>query len=191
MLKKLIFIALSYTSIFAYNSIEININNEDLELGASIDMSQMSDAIEYNTVFLGFKYLHTDQEEVSNFNVEDYYELSFLTRRGFSDDFEIGLGMKLNATKDFLTIPLGLEARYILDTQLPIYITGSIYYAPSVLSLQDAKDFQEYRLFVDVEVIENAMITLGYRSLHTNYEKPVSKNIDYNSSLYVGFKFKF
>ena len=194
MLKKLTLLAASFAYAFALNSVEININDKDLELGVSIDMSQMNDTIEPDTVFLSAKLLHADKEN-SDYSaaadMDDYYEVGFLMKRDFNSNLEIGLGMKLNGTKNFMSIPLGGEARYALDTEIPMYVGGMIYYAPSVLSMSDAKSFMEYRVTLDIEVIENAMITLGYRSLDTNYDKPVTKDVNYNSSFYAGFKFKF
>ncbi|MFT5662383.1 MAG: hypothetical protein ACI9TV_003033 [Sulfurimonas sp.] len=194
MLKTLTLLAASFASAFALNSVEININDKDLELAASIDMSQMNDTVEPDTVFLGVKFLHADYTNGdinSSSNMDDYIEVSFLMKRDFSSNLEIGLGMKLNATKNFASIPLGGEARYSLNTELPMYVGGSFYYAPSVLCMSDAKSFLEYRVHFDIEVIENALITVGYRSIDTNYEKPVAQDINYNSSFYAGFKFEF
>ena len=193
MLKKLILIAAGFAQAFALNSVEININDKDLELGATVDMSQMNHTIEPDTVFIGFKLLHADaanSDYSSSSDMEDFYEVSFLMKRDFSDVLQIGLGMKLNGTKNFATVPLGGEISYLLDTKMPMYVGGSLYYAPSVLALRDAKNFMEYRLTLDVEVIEGGMVTAGYRSINTNYETP-SQDIKYNSSFYVGFKFKF
>ena len=194
MLKILSILVIGYASAFALNSVEININDKDLELGASIDMSQLNDTVEPDTVFLSAKLLHADKANgdfTSSADMDDYYEVGFLMKRDFNSNLEIGLGMKLNGTKNFTTIPLGGEARYALDTELPMYVGGVIYFAPSVLSMRDAKSFMEYRLTLDIEVIENAMITLGYRSIDTNYDKPVARDLNYNSSFYAGFKFKF
>ena len=194
MLKKLLLLTASFTLSFALNSVEININNKDLEVGASIDMSQMNESIEPDTVFIGLKLLNgsvDNSDLASTADIDSYYEVSFLMKRDFSHNLEIGLGMKFNGTKNFASIPLGGEARYSLDTEFPMYVGGAIYFAPSVLAMSDANSFLEYRLMLDIEVIENAMITLGYRSLDTNYEKPVANDVNYNSSFYAGFKFKF
>ncbi|MBC8238701.1 MAG: hypothetical protein H8E76_10780 [Helicobacteraceae bacterium] len=194
MLKKITLLVVSVASAFALNSVEINVNNKDLEVGASIDMSQLNDSIEPDTVFIGGKFLSGDvsnSDHTSSANMDDYYEVSFLMKRHVNSNLELGLGMKLNGTKNFSSIPLGAEARYALDTELPMYIGGAIYYAPSVLAMSDAKNFMEYRITLDVEVIENAFVTLGYRSIDTNYDKPVAQDITYNSSVFAGFKFKF
>jgi len=194
MLKKLTLLAASVASAFALNNVEININDKDLELGAVIDIANLSDMTEPDTVFLTAKFLHADQANsdlAANADIDDYYEVGFLMKRDFDSNLKVGLGMKINTTKNFTSVPLGGEVSYALDTQLPMYVGGLIYYAPSVLTMSDAKSFMEYRLTLDIEVIENAMITLGYRSIDTNYEKPVARDLSYNSSFYAGFKFIF
>jgi len=194
MLKVLVLLAVGFAHLFALNSVEININDKDLELGASVDMSLMNDNIEPDTVFLGLKFLDGDKENsdfTTSGEIDTYYEVSFLMQKDFDANLEIGLGMKFNSAKNFKSFPLGGQARYELDTVVPVYVGGSIYYAPSVLAMSDAKSFMEYRVSVDIELIENAMVTLGYRSLDTNYDKPVAKDVSYNSSVYAGLKFRF
>ena len=194
MLKKITLLAASYACAFALNSVEINVNDKDLELGAAIDMANLSDMTEPDTVYLTGRFLNADKansDYTSNANMDDYYEVGFLMKRDYSSALQIGLGMKLNGTKNFSSIPLGGEARLSLDTEIPMYLGGAVYYAPSVLTMSDGKNFLEYRVTLDIEVIENAMVTLGYRSLDTNYDKPVAQDINYNSSFFAGLKFKF
>ena len=194
MLKKLTLIVASFAQAFALNSVEININDKDLELGASVDMSQINDSVEPDTVFLSAKVLHADAANsgyAASADMDDYYEVGFLMKRDYNHNLQIGLGMKVNTTRNYASAPLGAEASYMLNTELPIFVGGAIYYAPSVLAMRDAKNFMEYRLTVDVEVIDNGMVTAGYRSLSTNYEKPTPQDVKYNSSFYAGFKFKF
>ena len=58
--------------------------------------------------------------------------------------------------------------------------------------MEDAKSFLEYRVNFDIEVIENGRISLGYRSIDTNYEiKGETYNMNYNRSAHIGFKFAF
>jgi len=54
----------------------------------------------------------------------------------------------------------------------------------------------EYRLSYDIEIIDNGSITLGYRSMDTNYEAGKGYAVgggdfSYNSYWYVGFKVGF
>lgn len=204
MLKKLGLLSVSVAAAFAMHSVDININDKDLEVGAHLDMGQFNDTVEPNTVFLGARYLKGNEDH-GDFHRNDnaYHELNFLMKKEVSNSgLSLGLGVKANYTRasiggsnrDFTSVPLGVEAGYRLpvDTAVPLYLGGSVYYAPEVLCMNDAKNFFEYRANFDVEVIQNGRITLGYRSLDTNYDiagTTVKKN--YNHSAYIGFKFQF
>ncbi|MCD6258606.1 MAG: hypothetical protein J7J31_03270 [Helicobacteraceae bacterium] len=197
MLKKITLFAAAATSAFAMHSAQININDKDLELGARLDMGQFNHAVEPDTVFLGAKFLKADGEnsDPKIENLEEFYEVNFLMLREISNSgLSMGLGVKMNYTQDFVSIPLGIEARYKLPISdvVPFYLGGSFYYAPESLAMKDAHSFQEYRFHLDIEVIKNANVTMGYRSLETNYE--VNNHRDdftYNKSAYIGFKFLF
>ncbi|MDY0233045.1 MAG: YfaZ family outer membrane protein [Sulfurimonas sp.] len=196
MLKKLGLIALCTASAFAMHSIELNINDKDLEFGAKVDMGQFNDAVDPDTVFVGAKILHADEKHSdfrSNSDMNDYYEANFLMQRKVGNsDLVIGLGVKFNGTKNFSSFPLGVEATYkILGGAIPLYIKGVVYYAPEILSLQDAKSFLEYRASLDVELITNGYVTVGYRSIDTNYDGKKGGDMNYNKSAYIGVKFAF
>ncbi len=193
MLKKLSLIAVCAVSVFAMHSAEININDKDLEIGARLDMGQFNETTEPNTVFVGAKFLHghEDHSDLDRNNMHDFSELNFMMQRNVDNSgLAIGLGVKLNHTENFTSIPLGIEASYKLPISdvTPLYIGGSLYYAPEVLSLEDAKNFLEYRVNFDIEVIQNGRISLGYRSIDTNYD---TKDKNYNRSAHIGFKFAF
>lgn len=204
MLKKFGLVCIGAVSAFAMHGADININDKDLEIGAHLDMGQFSNTVEPNTVFVGARYLKGNEDH-SDFikNDNGFYELNFLMQKEISrSGLTLGLGVKANYTKadsagkdyDFVSIPLGVEAGYKLPVNsiVPLYLGGSVYYAPEVLSMNDADNFLEYRANFDIEVIENGRITVGYRSIDTNYDiHGTTKNINYNRSAYVGFKFQF
>ncbi len=204
MLKKFGLLSVSVVAAFAMHGVDINVNDKDLEIGAHADMGQFSDTVEPNTVFLGARYLKGNEKH-SDFSTNNnaYYELSFLMQKEVANSgLSVGLGVKANFTKadignktrDFTSIPLGVEAGYRLpiNSALPLYLGGSLYYAPEVLCMNDAKNFLEYRVNFDVEVIQNGRVTLGYRSLDTNYDvSGTTVNKNYNRSAYIGFKFQF
>ncbi|EQB35633.1 hypothetical protein M947_10145 [Sulfurimonas hongkongensis] len=196
MLKKLGLIALCAASAFAMHNVELNINDKDLEFGAKVDMGQFNEAVDPDTVFIGAKILHGDEDH-SDFNdngdMNAYYEANFLMqKRVGSSDLVLGLGIKLNGTKNFSSIPLGIEATYkILNGAIPLYLKGAAYYAPEVLSMQDAESFLEYRVSLDVELITNGYVTVGYRSIDTNYDSNKGGDINYNRSAYIGVRFAF
>lgn len=197
MFKKLGLIAVCAASAFAMHTAELNINDKDLEFAAKIDMGQFNDTVEPDSVFLGAKILHADEEHSdlsSSSDIHDFYEFNFLMQRNVeATDLVIGLGVKVNGTKNFSSIPLGVEAAYKLPVsdKMPLYLRGCVYYAPEALSMQDAKNFLEYRVGVDLEVIKNGSVVAGYRLLDTNFEKNKGGDVNYNKSFYVGFKFAF
>ena len=198
MLKKLgLTFILSCASLFAMHTVEININNEDLELVGKLDMGQINPSVEPNTMFVGLRLLNAHESHSSKEKAENgsYIDFNFLMMNKLpAKGLSIGLGMKLNYSDsfnaDFISIPLGVELRYKLPVTdlIPLYLAGNLYYAPSVLSLSDAEDYLEYRLYLDIEVIRNGSITVGYRALDLDYE---NFEYQYNKSAYVGFKFNF
>ncbi len=190
MFKKISLITLGAVSAFAMHSAEVNINNSDLELSAKLDMGQFNKSVEPDTIFLGARYINADDRHSDVNNIDDYYEVNFLMQKNVNSDFRLGLGVKLNHTDEFVSIPLGLEALYKLPvtSSIPFYIGASIYTAPEVLSFDKADSFLEYRFTLEAEAIKNGFITLGYRHLDTNYERG---DVEYNESLYFGLKFLF
>ena len=195
MLKKISIIAFLAVSAFAMHSGEININDKDLELSARLDMGQFNDNIEPDTMFVGGRFLNADRDNSSDnpSSLDPYYEVNFLMMREIGNKgMRMGMGAKVNHTKNYTTIPLGLEFSYKIPAPdlIPMYLNGSLYYAPSVLSFSDADDFLEYRISYDVEVIENGFVTVGYRNIDTDYDV-ANGTLNYNSSFYIGFKIGF
>ena len=198
MLKKLSLIILSVVSAYAMHSGEININNKDLEIGAKFDLGQFNNAVEPDTMFVGAKFVNADGDHATDNpnELDPYFELNFLMMQAVGNQgMSVGMGAKVNFTKNYLAIPLGLEFAYkipVIDF-VPMSLNGSLYYAPSVLSMRDADSYLEYRISYDVEVIKNGFITIGYRNMDTNYENINGNRVDftYNESFYVGFKIGF
>jgi hypothetical protein len=130
MLKKIALIALCSMSAFALESIELNINNEDLEVITKFDMSNFNSDTESRTVFVGIRLLDVDQvnSDDANASLDALVECSFLMRREIENKgVYLGLGMKINTVKNmndkFVSIPLGLE----LDYQIPVFYSMPMY----------------------------------------------------------------
>jgi hypothetical protein len=195
MLKKLILIVALTVSAFAMHTAEVNINDTDLELNAKLDIGQFNENVEPDTMFIGARFLSADKTHSSNkhYANDPYYEMNFLMMRPVGDSgLSFGMGVKFNYTKDFASMPLGLEVEYKLDHSglVPMYLNGSAYYGPKVLSFGNAERFYEYRVSYDIELIENGRITIGYRSMNTNYDDSRG-DYTYNRTFYGGFKFFF
>jgi hypothetical protein len=192
MLKKIALIALCSISAFAIQNAELNLNKKDLAVAAKFNVGSSSDS---QAALAGFKLLNADKSNSDDLNTKlnSFVELSLLMRDELNGNgLFIGLGVKLNGTKrledNFATVPIGIEIDYKIPAFMPMHIGASAYYAPSSLSLAEAKDFLEYKIYYDIRVIRNGAISIGYRSIDTNY-----KNYDfsYNKSAYVGIKFTF
>ena len=193
MLKIISLMAFLSVSLFALHTGEINLNDKDLEIGARLDMGQFIDNVEPDTTFVGGKFLNASEDNSGNKNVnlDPYAEVNFLMMRAIGDKgVKLGMGVKLNYTKDYSTMPIGVEFDYKMpfSNLIPMYLNGSVYYAPQVLSFIQAKHYLEYRIGYDFELIENGKITVGYRAMDTDYK---NYNFSYNSSIYFGFKISF
>jgi len=199
MLKKLTLMTITAVSAFALHTAEININNKDLEVGMQLDVGQFNRRVEPNTMFVGAKFLNADDAHSSDSLslLDPYYEANFLIMREIGNyGVSFGMGIKLNYTqignRDFSALPLGLEFAYRLPTPkaIPVSLNASLYYAPEVLSFADATNYLDYRVHFDIALIQNAGITIGYRSLNMSAGSGIgSKN--YNSSAYFGFQVGF
>lgn len=196
MLKKLGIVSLITANALAMHNLELNINDVDLEAGLKLDMGQFNPAVEPNTTFVGVKYLKADNGHSDYSSPNAYMEVNFLMQRKIKDTgMYAGLGVKLNyinndGGNDFSSIPLSFKLGYIVPSALPVNVYGEAFYAPKVLSLREAEGYYEYRVGVEVELIKNADVYLGYRDLETKYENGGSY-VSYNRSAYIGFRFKF
>lgn len=193
MLKKIALIALCTVSLFAMHTGELNINETDLEVSSKFDIGQFNHNVEPDTMFLGAKFLNADKKHSSNRNrsLDPYFEMNFLMQRAVGNSgLALGMGMKFSHAKNYVALPLGLEFSYLIPAKslVPMYLVGSLYYAPKSLAFNDAKDYLEYRIGYDIEIIDNGRITIGYRNLETNNEM---MDFTYNRSWYVGFKIGF
>jgi len=198
MLKKLGLLSLSAAAAFAMHTFEININDKDLGVSGKLDIGQYNHNIEPGTTFIGAKVLKgsTDHSDIES-GIKPYFEVNFLkTRNVGGNGLELGMGVKANYTDNdagsYMTIPLGLEAIYTFPGNLavPVVVSAKGYYAPEVLSMEEAKGYYEMILNARFEVIENGLIVLGYRHM-TFTDKSSDTNFAYNKSAYVGYKFAF
>ena len=191
MLKKISLLAVSAAAAFAMNSAGININNDDLELNANLDIGQFNENVEPETMFVGARFLNADNS--GRINNDPLYEVSFLMKREMGQSgLNVGLGVKANYTKDYTTLPLGITFEYGLPAvkAIPMALHANVFYAPKVLSFQSAEKYFEYRLEYDAEVIEHGHVIVGYRHIRTDYDD-ARGNFIYNASAYVGFNFEF
>jgi hypothetical protein len=200
MLKKLFMTFGLTASLLAMHEFELNLNDHDLDTHLDLDMGQFNAAVEPDSVFFGFRYLYGSEENNDKKIDNDHYLLDghFRVQQRLAKvpALTLGMGMKLVYTsiedEDFYALPLGILLRYELpfDIGIPFYVGGHFYYSPQVLSFQDAKNYMEYQLNLDIMIIERAGITAGYRKIDTNFDIS-DGDATFNESWFAGIKFRF
>ncbi len=198
MLKKITLLLATSLSLFALHTAELNINQKDLEVGVKFDIGQFNDNVEPQTMFAGMKMLIPDTSNSSDTlsSIDPYFEGNFMIIRPVGDaGLSLGVGFKLNYTqvdnKSFMSLPVGIEASYELPFPdlIPMFVEANVYYAPQVLSFLDAKDYVEYRINYNIEMIQNVRLNIGYRNMSTNYFN--QGNLNYNDSFNLGVRIGF
>ena len=200
MLKKITLLLVTSLSLFAMHTAELNINQKDLEAGLKFDVGQFNDNVEPDTMFVGMKMFIPDTSNSADSatltSLNPYFEGNFMIMRPVGDaGLSLGIGFKLNYTqvnsKSFMSLPIGLEASYELPFPdlIPMFVEANVYYAPEVLSFSDAKNYVEYRINYDLEMIKNVHLNAGYRNIDTKYFS--LGRVNYNRSFYLGVKIGF
>ncbi|MBN2894457.1 MAG: hypothetical protein JXK05_01010 [Campylobacterales bacterium] len=196
MLKIMALPLLAATTLMAFHTAELNINDKDFEGSILFDMGQFNHTLMPDTTFFGLRYLKGSEDHSDLHKTEALVDASFLLQRpvGSSSGVVVGMGVKYVylqiADEEFSALPLGLHLRYALPLGIgvPVYTGAQFYYSPQVLTFNEGKNFIEYRAFVDVEMIERGHIVAGYRNVDTNFD---ADDVNYNRSWFAGFRFEF
>lgn len=175
---------------FAQSEARINVNDKALEVAVDVYMNYYYVLDNSSKYYFGANYIKGEN---------DLNKDASLTSANFrvigetgNEKLSVGMGMKVTMVDndiddDFIVIPLGVHAKYKVSSKLSV--DGSIYYAPSVLSFSDAKRFFSSEVNVNYQVVNNGFAYLGARRIDTKYEN--KNDIEFDKSLYAGFKFLF
>lgn len=185
-LKKLILTTLLATGLLhAETSVGIDINDEDVELLASINLNTLADYANGTTYILDVGYLHTDGDNMATVGFSGQNTLQGV------EGLTLAFGAKLIFAEDFMAFPLMAKATYalpLIDSIPTTSLAASFAYAPSILTFVDGETYSEFRLEADMEVISNIHIFTGYRNIDTDYE---AGSYNFNDSFYAGMKLSF
>jgi hypothetical protein len=182
---------LCFTSLFtigllhAQSNIGLNVNNEDLEVSASIDLNALTYYSDTTSYTLDASYLHTDGDNLTTVGISA--ESTFQGVEGLA----LGLGIRSVFADDFIAIPFCAKAKYTLPLNYSIPTTSlatSLAYAPSVLTFSDGESYTEFRVEADMEIITNVHLFTGYRNIDTEYD---THDQTFNNSFYGGMKLSF
>jgi hypothetical protein len=106
---------------------------------------------------------------------------------------EIGVGGRVYGAhaddQDLVGLALGGQVRWF-PTSAPIAIGGYAFYAPSVLTGVDGKNFWDASARVEWEIIRNtASVFVGYRKAHAKFDNGQSNDLDH--TVHLGMQMKF
>ena len=202
MLKKLLLgLLLSGSASYAMHEFELNLNNKDLDLHLGLDMGQFNHAIEPDSFMLKARVMKGDNVHSRlpyDQDPEILSEVGFVVQStsALSPELMLGLGLKLAFTpldndETVLAMPIGIVGDYTLplDIAIPLHIGGQFYYAPEVLSFEHSTSYTEYQANFDIQLMERAFVTTGYRAIKTPTKE--RSNAYYNQSYFVGVRFLF
>jgi hypothetical protein len=194
MIKKLLIITLLFTSsIYAAGdkgTFGLNINSDDLEVEGRVSLATRTRTLEYRNFYLDANFINGEDDNL--YGVGFYVENS---PHGYSNlTFDIGLRSIFSGNdatdETFVAIPIyvAAKARMYLGNLPKSALGFKLSYAPNPLSFSDAKSYLEYRIEVDMQLIDNINVYAGYRNIDTEYD---SDDVNFNSAGYAGFKFVF
>jgi len=176
--------------LMAESGVGININDEDVEVEATLDSRNLAALQTSSTIYEGdFNFLNVNSDRqllgvgVGATNALEGVEGVELT---FGAKFiwaEVG-------NEDFTSLPLMAKIRYnfppLMYNVPPIAVEAKALYAPNALSFGDSERYSEYRISADIEMIENVKVYAGYRNIYAEY-KNVSREL-FDNSFYAGLK---
>lgn len=197
MLKKILLSLALSASLFAQHDASINLNSDDIEVKGNVDLGELNQSDYPNIYFLTLGFLDVDNREDTN----PLWQAGLKLRQDVRgvQGLRFGLGFKGTYTevghlnRKHAAIPLGVELAYTLpiNSAIPIIISGSLDYAPSVLSFKDADSYMEKRIELGIQIVEQATLFVGYRKIDTDFEKGQGGDYTYNDAGYIGFKIRF
>lgn len=186
MIKKWIVACVIPLALWAQHSAEVNLNNDDMELQATVDLSAIY-GLQGGSYLLGAGYLAVLDD---NDNTSTMLDLDFKLYNPVQgiEGLYGALGAKAVYSEygqdDFMAFPLQamIEIRP-RGFAVPVALGATVAYAPRPLSFQEADSYSEMRLEGRAEIIQQGFLYVGYRQIVTDYK---TLDVTLNNSVYVG-----
>ena len=186
--KIVLSIFLGLSSLYSAGGVELNINDNAVELQIDTNLNQYYELDNANDYYVSLGVLHEDTDAPNLFNVG----LKATTSEFDTENIEFGLGIGMVASSQdsdtFLAVPFSLSASYHVNDKVLIEAEGK--YSPSVLSFSKADKFTSIKATVNYQLLVNGYIFVGIRDIETKYSSSVG-TIEYDDSIFVGYKVKF
>lgn len=176
-----VFLALICSRAVVADSLDINLNDDSLE---GIYTSN------WRTAEASFGMLYNDDKE-------DWVASAGLLVLGERQDanrvFQGGLGGKLYfasvSNEDVLALGLGGQVR-VYPGNGPIAVSGSLFYAPDIVTMLDGEKFWEASVRAEFEMVKRrASVYVGYREIQADLDD--GRDITVDNGLHAGVKVVF
>ncbi len=140
--------------------------------------------IRFSSDILGLSYLNEmDKGEMAVNGLFNETKSDQLISIGYSTEksniksggVRVALGAKLyfahndSANKDGAGLAIGAGVTKVMQGDLPITLTLSGYYSPSITSFMDAESYTDVGIQVAMELMPNSKMFVGYRSSKVDY----------------------
>ncbi|WP_455209426.1 YfaZ family outer membrane protein [Kaarinaea lacus] len=188
MLRLLIIVICSIVSSNLYaRSLDFNLSSES----AQVKYATLMGATNYGRTEVGFGFLYHEDK-----NYLGEVSLLVIDEAGSkSPGLEVGVGVKFyfgQADKpdvSYSAIGLGGQLRYRAASVPRIVYSGTLFYAPGIVSFQDSDQMYEAGATIEFEVIPTANVYVGYRLIESEIKNRDNVKIDDN--FIIGMRFKF
>lgn len=162
---------------------DVNISNDTVATQYLVDMGQ--------GLFAGGTLLHQkDNGELASLDLIAQDDL-----RSGQYTFTAGVGGRLigifpkGPSNDGGVLALGGFVRYQVPQAKALSLKGEVYYGPSVTSMKKIDGVMIYNAGLDIEVIERAMLHVGYRKIHVKFDTGDTGDLD--EGINLGIKLVF
>jgi len=185
----LILLIFPVTSQAKDTSIEINVNNSDVE----VDIETQFHGLE-TPLAVGAGFIYCDDYWISNLHMT-------IIDEAFIPALNLGLGFRAvvgeveihDIDYDLGALCFELLGGYDFRksvSKLPISVSARVSAAPKVLSFRDAERYVEFNTSVSFHINNNASVFAGYRLIDFRFEDPVDTDWD-DDAVFLGFRLSF
>jgi len=188
MLRLVIFVLLTALSSQSFaRSLDFNISSES----AAINYATLVGATNYGRTEFGIGFLYNEDDNY----LADLSLLVIDEAGSKSPGLEAGIGLKFyygqagSSDVDISGIGLGGQLRYRHPSAPRIVYSGALFYAPGIVTFQDADQIFDALATLEFEVNPSANIYVGYRYITTELKN--GPDVDIDNNFILGMRFKF
>lgn len=175
------FLAVICSGAAVADSLDINLNDDSLE-GVYTTNWRTADAS------VGLLYNDEQEDWVASAGL-----LAMGERQSANRVFQGGLGGKLYvasvSNEDIIALGLGGQVR-VYPGNGPIAISGSLFYAPDIVTMLDGEEFWEASVRAEFEMVKRrASFYIGYREIQADLDN--GRDVTVDNGLHAGVKIVF